>query len=154
MKENILEYKGYHTKVEYIAENDCLYGKIEGINDLVTFEAHDLKSVKKEFHDAVDGYLAFCEEIGQEPQKEFKGLFNVRINPELHRKLSMDADKEGISMNALIERIVSEHYNPPVKKKISHQHLMENIQIPSDWGRMMSESGKQPFIVKPAIGGV
>jgi predicted HicB family RNase H-like nuclease len=91
MKENILEYKGYHTKVEYIAENDCLYGKIEGINDLVTFEAHDLKSVKKEFHDAVDDYLAFCEEIGQEPQKEYKGLFNVRTARHAPSDLSRTA---------------------------------------------------------------
>ena len=73
MKSNVLEYKGYHTKVEYIAENNILYGKIEGINDLVTFEASDLSSVEKEFHEAVDDYLAFCEAIGQPPEKEYKG---------------------------------------------------------------------------------
>ena len=118
MKENILEYKGYHTKVEYVAENNCLYGKIEGIHDLITFEAYDLGSVEKEFHNAVDDYLVFCEEIGQEPEKEYKGLFNVRIKPELHRRLSLEADKEGVTMNALIERIIDEHYAASNQKSL------------------------------------
>ena len=147
MKENILEYKGYHTKVEYVAEDNCLYGKIEGINDLVTFEAHDLDSVKKEFHAAVDDYLAFCEEIGQEPEKEYKGLFNVRIKPDLHRKLSMEANKEGITMNALIEQIINEHYAPLDQKIPNTLKSFESIEIPSDWVKPMSASKVLPFIV-------
>ena len=94
MKTNVLEYKGYHTKVEYISENNTLYGKIEGINDLVTFEVSNLNDVEKEFHEAVDDYLAFCEQIGQAPEKEYKGTFNIRIQPNLHRRLSLEADKE------------------------------------------------------------
>ena len=152
MKENILEYKGYHTKVEYVAENNCLYGKIEGINDLVTFEAHNLESVKKEFHDAVDDYLAFCDEIGQEPEKEYKGLFNVRIKPELHRRLSMEADKEGITMNALIERIIVEHYAPSDQKSLNAQQVSERIKIPSDWGKPMSASEGMPFVFNQVFG--
>lgn len=38
MKNNVLEYKGYHTKVEFDSEELVLRGKIEGINDLVDFE--------------------------------------------------------------------------------------------------------------------
>ena len=152
MKENILEYKGYHTKVEYIAENNCLYGKIEGINDLITFEAYDLGNVEKEFHAAVDDYLTFCEEIGQEPEKEYKGVFNVRIKPELHRKLSMEADKEGITMNALIERIIVEHYTPSGWKSLNTQQPAESIPIPSDWWKPMSASERVPFIVNPTLG--
>ena len=60
---------------------------LEGINDLVDFECEDLKGVEKEFHEAVDDYLEFCKEVGKEPDKEYKGTFNVRISPELHKRL-------------------------------------------------------------------
>ena len=35
---NILEYKGYHTKIVFDTESMLLRGKIEGINDYVDFE--------------------------------------------------------------------------------------------------------------------
>ena len=77
---NILEYKGYHTKVEVDMESMVAYGKIEGINDLVTFETKNLSEVTKEFENAVDDYLEFCKEVGKAPDKEYKGTFNVRIS--------------------------------------------------------------------------
>lgn len=76
---NILEYKGYHTKIVFNSADFVLRGKIEGINDLVDFECEDVKDVEKEFHAAVDDYLQFCEEVGKTPEKEYKGTFNVRI---------------------------------------------------------------------------
>ena len=63
-----------------------LRGKIEGINDFVNFEYADIQNVEKEFHEAVDDYLEFCKEVGKEPDKEYKGSFNVRISLELHKK--------------------------------------------------------------------
>lgn len=44
-----------------------LHGKIEGINDLVTFESDNLLKIEIEFHKIVDDYLNFCEDIGKEP---------------------------------------------------------------------------------------
>ena len=70
MKENMLEYKGYHTIVRYNAETGVLRGVIEGINDFVDFQTYDLNEVKNEFYRAVDDYLVFCEEVGKEPEKE------------------------------------------------------------------------------------
>ena len=61
-RDNTLEYKGYRTKVEYCAEGKVLYGKIEEIKDLVNFESDSVDRIEKEFHSAVDDYLALCEE--------------------------------------------------------------------------------------------
>lgn len=99
---NILEYKGYYTKIEYSVEDQVLYGKIEGIKDLVNFECENLTDVEKEFQDAVDDYLAFCEDLGQSPEKPYKGVFNVRVSPELHRKAAIAADKKGETLNAFV----------------------------------------------------
>lgn len=104
---SILEYKGYHTRIEFDAESLVLRGKIEGIKDLVDFESADIMGIEREFHIAVDDYLQFCKEVGREPDKEYKGSFNVRINPELHKALVIKAMKNGESLNGTVEKAIS-----------------------------------------------
>ena len=53
MMGNIMEYKGYHTKIEFDAESKTLRGKIEGINDYIDLEASDILNIELEFHAAV-----------------------------------------------------------------------------------------------------
>ena len=65
LKDNILEYRGYHTKIEYNSSDFTYRGKIEGIDDLVNFESENLKDIEKEFHKAVDDYLEFCKEVSK-----------------------------------------------------------------------------------------
>ena len=100
---NVFEYKGYCTRIHYSADDNVLYGKIEGIVDLVDFESASVEEIEMEFHKAVDEYLAYCESIGKTPDKEFKGTFNVRIDPLLHRQLYMLSIKYGVSLNHLIQ---------------------------------------------------
>lgn len=106
---NVLEYKGYHTKIEFDSEALVLRGKIEGIKDLVNFESTDISSVEEEFHAAVDDYLEFCEEVGKEPDKEYKGTFNIRISPDLHKKLVVVAMQNGDTLNATVEKAIAEY---------------------------------------------
>lgn len=108
---NILEYKGYHTKVEFDAEGATLRGKIEGINDYVDFECESTKDVEKEFHNAVDDYLKLCKEVGKEPDKEYSGTFNVRINAKLHRQLANHASRNNESLNSCVEKAVEFYLN-------------------------------------------
>ena len=61
--QSVLTYKGYSTVIEFDSESKVLYGKIEGIDDLVTFESDSAKEIEKEFHDAVDDWLKFRKEI-------------------------------------------------------------------------------------------
>lgn len=68
---NIIEYKGYRTKIEYSHEDKVLFGKIEGIDDLVNFESDSAKEIEKEFRLAVDYYLGLCSEIGKSPDKAY-----------------------------------------------------------------------------------
>lgn len=104
-----LQYKGYMATVHFSVEDKVLYGKIEGIEDLVTFESDDLAEIETEFHHAVDDYLAYCEEVGKEPEKTYKGTFNVRISPALHRAAVMTAREQGISLNQVVEQAIL-HY--------------------------------------------
>lgn len=58
---NILEYKGFSTQIAYSAEDHVLYGKIDSVADLVSFESRDAEQIEQEFHDAVDDYLSCLE---------------------------------------------------------------------------------------------
>ncbi len=131
---NVLEYKGYQTRVEFDSKLCLLYGKIEGIADLVNFECNDLSRVEQEFHAAVDDYLLFCEEIGKSPEKEYKGTFNVRICPELHRKIAMVAFKNSSSLNTEVEKAINEYVESNVRKEallVSEKNVSETVtQIP------------------------
>lgn len=104
---NVLEYKGYHTVVNYDSKDNMMHGIIEGIADYVDFETDDLSKVEDEFRKAVDDYLDFCEEVGKNPEKEYKGSFSIRISPVLHRKLVLEASKSGKSLNATVEQVLS-----------------------------------------------
>ena len=68
-----------------------------------------MKDVENEFHEAVDDYLEFCKEVGKEPDKEYKGTFNVRIDPDLHKKLAHLASKNGDTLNASVEKAIREY---------------------------------------------
>lgn len=105
---NYLEYKGYHARIEFDYESHVLFGKIDGIQDLVTFESDSGNSIALEFQKAVDDYLAFCEEVGKEPEKEFKGTFNIRIAPDLHRQAAMAAYQLGISLNQYVAKAITD----------------------------------------------
>lgn len=60
--EKMLEYKGYVARVKYDPQDMVWYGKIEGIKDLVNFESELSMNIEREFHSAVDDYLALLKE--------------------------------------------------------------------------------------------
>ncbi len=102
MNKNVLEYKGFIASVSYNDEDECFFGKIEGISDLVSFEGNTVKIMKKAFYDAVDDYINLCKETGKESHKSIKGSFNVRIDKNLHHAAMYAAIKKGISLNQYV----------------------------------------------------
>jgi predicted HicB family RNase H-like nuclease len=108
---DVIRYKGYLGSVHFDAEDEIFHGKIEGIQDLVTFEGQSVAELKEAFQDAVEDYLALCRETGKEPIKSYKGSFNVRISPELHLELVMAAKELGVTLNELVRTAVQEKVN-------------------------------------------
>ena len=98
-----IEYKEYIGKVEYSFEDKCFFGKLEMIDDLVTFEATNVVELEENFKFVVDDYIETCRNLGREPQKIYKGVFNIRVEPELHKKLYKKALIEGISLNRFVK---------------------------------------------------
>ncbi len=108
---DILEYKGYFANVRFSAEDEVFFGKLVGINDLVSFEGDTVKALKAAFHEAVDDYLLTCEELGKQPDKIFKGVFNVRIPSELHRKAAIVAATRNVTLNDLVKTAIDRLLN-------------------------------------------
>ncbi|HMR57313.1 MAG TPA: type II toxin-antitoxin system HicB family antitoxin [Cyclobacteriaceae bacterium] len=104
---NVLEHKGYTGTVEFSAADEIFFGKINGVRDVVTFEADSVVKLKKAFREAVDDYIDTCARLGKDPDKEFKGSFNVRIKPRLHRLAVIKSTTMKISLNQFVEQVIA-----------------------------------------------
>lgn len=103
----MVEYKGYYSKVEFDEEAYIFHGEVINIRDVITFEGTTVDELKQAFQDSVDDYLKFCAERGEDPVKQYSGKFVVRIDPELHKSIAIEARKKGQSLNALVNDTLS-----------------------------------------------
>lgn len=97
-----LEYRGYIGTAEISEEDGVFHGKLAHIRDLVTYESDKAAGLVKAFHSAVDDYLKDCAKSGREADKPYKGLFQVRTKPDLHRALASIAVQRGVSLNDVV----------------------------------------------------
>ena len=112
---SMLEYKGYHATIEFDADDDIFVGKVFGIADSLNFHGSSIPELKMMFEQCIDNYLELCEKIGKAPEKEFKGSFNVRISPELHRKVALAAANQKITLNQYIVKAITESFEEVTK---------------------------------------
>ena len=103
---NTLKYKDFLGSVAFSEEDGVFLGKIEGIDGLVNFEGESVKELTDAFHEAVDDYLAYCEEAGIEPHKSYSGSLNVRLTPDIHTRVAYLAKQAGVSINSFIRSAV------------------------------------------------
>ena len=103
------ELKNYQIKqlITFLEEDKIFYGKVLGIRSLISYEGENATELIDDFHQAVDDYLELCKKSGQTPETAFKGSFNVRISPELHKKVFVYAMAHQISMNRYIEETLA-----------------------------------------------
>lgn len=103
----MMTYKGYSANLEVDVEAGIIFGRVLDINDVVTFIGKTVEEARQEFHKSVDDYLAFCEDLGEEPDKPFSGKLPFRTTPEHHRKIFIAASKAGKSINAWMDEVLS-----------------------------------------------
>ncbi len=106
---NMMEYQGYFGSVNYNDEDEVFYGKLAYIRSLISYEGYDVQSLRANFREAVDDYLAVCEEKGIEPEKPFKGSFNIRPGVELHRRAAIAAQQKGMNLNKFVTEAIEQY---------------------------------------------
>ena len=98
-----IEYKNYVGSVEFSESDGVFFGKVMGIRAMISYEGTTAKELVEDFHCAVDDYLALCAAEGKEPERAYKGSFNVRVSPELHKQAVIYASSHQMSLNSLVE---------------------------------------------------
>ena len=98
----MMEYKGYIGKVEFDDEAGIFHGEVINTRDVITFQGTSVAEIKQAFQESVEDYLAFCKQLGQEPDKPFTGRLMLRLSPDLHRRIYIAARQAGKSLNAWI----------------------------------------------------
>lgn len=97
--DSTMTYKGYTALVRFSAEDGCLVGQLVGINDIVGFHGESVAEIRNAFEEAVDFYLESCAKAGHEPNKPYSGRVTLRLPPDLHAKLAIQAQSSGRSLN-------------------------------------------------------
>ena len=110
MMNSMLEYKGYHATVVFDADDNIFVGEVFGITDSLNFHGASVSELKEMFKQCIDNYLELCAQIGKNPDKEYKGTFNVRIPPEMHRRASLEATRQRITLNQYVMRAIEQSF--------------------------------------------
>jgi predicted HicB family RNase H-like nuclease len=75
MKANdVLTYKGFTGSVHFSAQDDVFFGKVEEVNDLITFEGDSVKELKNAFHYVIDEHIRDCENAKNPVEKNYLDL--------------------------------------------------------------------------------
>ena len=104
-----MQYKGYVGSVEFSEADGLFFGKVLGIRALISYEGTNAAELVADFHGAVDDYLSLCEAENSEPEKAYKGSFNIRVSPELHKQAAICAMAQQVSLNTLVEDALREY---------------------------------------------
>ena len=116
---DLLHYNGYEGTAELDMARRMCRGRILFIDDLVTYETKELDRLQQEFEVAVDDYLETCRKLGKEPQRPFKGLFNVRVPSALHRAAAVRATLDGVALNEVVVQALTAYLSgPPIAEPL------------------------------------
>ena len=103
-----MTYNGYTATIRFDPDAEVLHGEVVGLRDVITFQATCVEDLENEFRASVDDYLAWCEQLGQKPERAYSGRLLVRMAPDLHRDLASAAQSTGTSINALVVTAIEE----------------------------------------------
>jgi predicted HicB family RNase H-like nuclease len=100
-----MEYKGYVSgPIDFDPEDGTFSGTVAGLADVIHFEGTKADELWDSFRGSIDEYLAICAEKGRTADRPFSGKMLVRATPELHRKATLRAASEGISLSQWVAR--------------------------------------------------
>ena len=120
---DLLKYKDYEGTAELDMARHVCRGRILFIDDLVTYEAASPADLQAQFQAAVDDYIETCAQVGKEPQRPLKGMFNVRVPPELHRALTLRAVSDNHSLNEVVVRALRGHLAQEPQKEPAYRRF-------------------------------
>lgn len=99
---DMMNYKNYSGSVHYNDDDRLFFGKVEFIRSLISYEGDSVQNLREAFEEAINDYLEICEAENKQPEKPFKGSFNIRVGSTLHRQAALYAYDHQTNINSLI----------------------------------------------------
>ncbi|MFN0184953.1 MAG: type II toxin-antitoxin system HicB family antitoxin [Aquabacterium sp.] len=100
---NLMSYKGYTASMVFDAEDKIIVGRVQDVDDIISFHGESVSEFEANFHAAVEGYLAASQELGSAPERPASGKVMLRIAPEIHAAALKAAARSGTSLNKWAE---------------------------------------------------
>ena len=107
-----MEYRGYIGKAEFDEDAGVFCGTVINSSAIIHFRGESVGDMTISFNEGVDEYLATCKEENIKPEKTFSGEFRLRLGPDLHKQIYLQAQKNGDSLNSFVTHAVEEALNP------------------------------------------
>lgn len=103
---NTMTYAGYTCSVEFDPDDNILVGRVQNIDDIISFHGESVTEFTQAFHEAVDDYISACEKLRQNPEKPASGRLMLRVDPVVHAAALKAAANTGQSLNRWAERVL------------------------------------------------
>jgi predicted HicB family RNase H-like nuclease len=114
-----MKYKGYEAVITLDEAAGVFSGEVINTRDVITFQGASIQELKQAFEDSVEDYLEFCAERNEAPEKPVSGTLSLRMPPELHREISMEAKRQKKSLNSYIVDRLSAKADRPKSHPVS-----------------------------------
>ena len=98
----ILTHDGYIAQVSFEEGDEFMHGTTVNTRAVLHFAGKTLQELKQAFADTIADYRDFCASKGVPPEKPYSGTLSLRLTPELHKKIAIEAMKSGESLNQFI----------------------------------------------------
>ncbi|CAK7067425.1 MAG: hypothetical protein DELT_01708 [Desulfovibrio sp.] len=121
-------YKGYTGSIGVSTEDRCLYGNVQGVSSMITYEAETVAQLEEEFRASVDEYLEMCAEFEKEPEKPFASNILLRLDQDTHKKIFYKAKKSGKSKNKYIVDVLQKHLEQ--EENTQAQAIAHGLSLP------------------------
>lgn len=117
----------YSINLEWSNEDECYISTIQEFPGLSAFGNTPEEAVK-EAKIAAKGFIEVLKEDGDkipEPitKKHFSGQTRLRLPKSLHKELTLEAAKEGVSLNTYIVMLLSERNNTKIIGKMLDNNI-------------------------------
>jgi predicted HicB family RNase H-like nuclease len=98
-----MSYKGYTVSMVFDAEDKVIVGRVQDIDDIISFHAESVAEFESNFHKVIEDYLAASNQLGSAPEKPASGKLMLRIAPEVYAAALKAAARGGTSLNKWAE---------------------------------------------------
>jgi len=80
LNNNTLTFKEYIGSINFSPEDNCLFGKVLGIEASITYEGTTPDELRQDFITGIEDYLQYCKDKNIEPQKSVTNRRDVARN--------------------------------------------------------------------------